>query len=613
MCGIVGYVGPRPTGELLLESLARLEYRGYDSAGLAIAQGGRLAVSKAAGKLDNLRSTLGREIPDGVSGIGHTRWATHGRPTDTNAHPHIDTDGHIAVIHNGIVENHQALRAELEARGHVFRSETDTEVLPHLLADLTSQGLSLREACRTLFDRVEGALALVILSDADPDTLVALRMGNAGGVVVGYGEGEMFIASDMTAILPYTRRVTFLDSMTMAVVTRDGATVLDRDGQPLDVRPEVMPYDPVSAARGGYKHFMLKEIMEQPETLTETLRSYADLRTGDVRLPHVTLDDSDLAQVGRIVVTGMGTSFYAAQIGRLMLEALTGLPAEADNASEFRYRNPVLAPDTLLVSITQSGETADTLAAMELARTRGIRQLTITNTPGSQSTRLADGSILLRCGPEQSVASTKCFTASLLALYLLALRIGEARGHLTRERVQQLVTELEHLPSQVSDALGLHGEIASLARTLHRRHNFLFLGRGVSYPVAMEGALKLKEVSYIHAEGYTAAEMKHGPIALLDENVPVVVIAPRDRLHAKTLGNIEESRARDARVYAVGTVGDAELASRVDAMLPVPPVTELLSPVVTVIPLQLLAYEIALLRGCDIDQPKNLAKSVTVE
>lgn len=614
MCGIVGYIGGRPTIEVLLDGLQRLEYRGYDSAGVAIGRrGAPLAVFRATGKLANLRQTVALEIPRGTSGIGHTRWATHGKPSENNAHPHIDCDAHIAVVHNGIVENHAELRAELVASGHQFKSDTDTEVLPHLVESYMDAGDDLEAAALKLLGRVTGALAMVIMVDSEPERLVAARVGNAGGVVVGVGDGEMYIASDLPAIIPYTRQIIFLESMQLAVLDRTGVVIRDASGTVVPVSPEVVQHDPVSAARGGYKHFMLKEIMEQPAAITDTLRHLVDLDQGTINRDAVPIDDEVLRSIKNVVLIGMGTSLHPGQCGRIMIEALAQVPAYAENASEFRYRNPIVGPDTLVVSISQSGETVDTLAAMEEAKHKGAPQLTICNVEGSQTTRVAGGAIMMRCGPEIGVASTKTLTAAMLCVYVFSLKLAAAVGKLDPAQLREKVRELVHIPLWMSQALESHKDIEKLAHSVFRRDNFLFLGRGISLPVAMEGALKLKEISYIHAEGYPAGEMKHGPIALIDENMPVVALALRDELYRKNLNNIEESRARDARVIAIATVGDDAIRQQAEDVIYVPDVPSLLSPLVSVIPLQLLAYEIAVRRGCDVDQPRNLAKTVTVE
>lgn len=620
MCGIAGYAGTREAGPILIESLQKLEYRGYDSAGIAVMDAeGRIRVAKTAGKLSSLIARLEGAYPAGTTGIGHTRWATHGRPTDDNAHPHLDCHGDVVVIHNGIIENFLPLKRDLLAAGHRFASETDTEVLAHLIEDAQERGATLVDALRAAIVRLQGAHAIVAMARSEPGVIVAARVGNAGGVVVGYGEGEMFVASDLPALLSHTRSVVFLHDREVARVTATGVEYRDAEGQVIERQPQTVPYDPVAAAKGPYKHFMLKEIMEQPECLLDTISGRALFDPPDVSLDDLGVSFERLRDVSRVVLFGMGTSMHAAMIGRAYFERIARLPAEVDNSSEFRYRDPVLDARTLVVSVAQSGETVDTLEAMHEAKRRGALQITVCNVPGAQSTRIADGTVYLRCGPEIAVASTKTLVASVAALYLLACHVGIVRGTVGPERVRELLEPLALLPSLLGEALGREGEIAALAHRVHKAEHVLFLGRGLQYPVAMEGALKLKEVSYIHAEGYPAGEMKHGPIALIDERMPVVAIAVQDSTRDKMLSNIEQVRARDGMVIALATEGDEEVASKADEVVWVPrlrgePVAAgLLLPILTVAPLQLLAYHIALWRGCDVDQPRNLAKTVTVE
>ncbi len=614
MCGIVGYIGSREAAPLLLEGLQRLEYRGYDSAGFAVLDGdGRLQPKKHAGKISNLIAVLEGVYPAGTVGLAHTRWATHGRPSDDNAHPHLDCDGEVAVVHNGIVENYPALRRELLAQGHRFVSETDTEVLAHLIEAHLRDGDDLPAALRRTIERIDGAQAIVALSRNHPDRLVAARVGNAGGVVVGYGANEHFLSSDLPALLPETRRVTFLANGEMVELGRDAVRYWDARGEPIDKEPQVVPLDPVAAAKGPYKHFMLKEIMEQPECVLDTFRGRALFDPPSVELPDLGVPDETLRSVQRVALVAMGTSLHAAMVGRHYIERIAGLPAEVDNASEFRYRDPLLGPETLVLSVAQSGETVDTLEAMHDVQRHGSPQITICNTPGAQSTRVADGTVYTRCGPEIGVASSKTLTASMVALYLLACRIGCVRGNLDDAKLAELVEPLAHLPDLVGRVLQRSPEYEELAHTFRNYHHFLFLGRGLQYPVAMEGALKLKELSYIHAEGYPAGEMKHGPIALIDESMPTVAIAVRDGLREKMRSNIEQVKARDGLVVAVINEGDAGLAAKVDYAIEVPETSPLLLPVLTVLPLQLIAYHIAVWRGCDVDQPRNLAKTVTVE
>ncbi|MEX1254690.1 MAG: glutamine--fructose-6-phosphate transaminase (isomerizing) [Dehalococcoidia bacterium] len=614
MCGIIGYAGLREAAPLLLEGLQRLEYRGYDSAGFAVLDGdGRLHLRKLAGKIGNLNATLEGVYPPGTLGLAHTRWATHGKPSDENAHPHLDCTGDVAVVHNGIVENYLALRDELRAAGHRFHSETDTEVLAHLLETYLAQADDLPSALRRTIGRVHGAHAIVALSRRHPGRLVAARVGNAGGVVVGYGEHERFVASDLPALLPLTRRVAFLGHGELVELSREEVRYWNAGGEAIEKAPQTVPQDPVAAAKGVYKHFMLKEIMEQPECVLDTFRGRVLFDPPRVDLGELEIADETLRSVQRVVLIAMGTSLHAAMVGRHYFEALAGLPAEVDNASEFRYRDALIGPETLVISVAQSGETVDTLEAMHEARERGALQITVCNTPGAQSTRVAGGTFYTRCGPEIGVASTKTLTASMVGLYLLACHIGRLRGRLDEARLAELVAPLAHLPEQMGRVLERAGQIEQLAHRFHRYHHFLFLGRGLQYPVAMEGALKLKEVSYIHAEGYPAGEMKHGPIALIDESMPTLAIAVRDGLREKMLSNIEQVRARDGIVIALINEGDDELASKADEVIEVPETSRLLLPALTVLPLQLLAYHIAVWRGCDVDQPRNLAKTVTVE
>ena len=613
MCGIVGYVGPRTAAELILSGLQRLEYRGYDSAGLAVIEDGRIAVRRDVGKLVNLQRLVSAQPVNGHIGVGHTRWATHGRPSARNSHPHASMDGDVVVVHNGIVENFQALRAELEAEGVRFASDTDTEVIVHLISRYVHAGHDLAEATRRAVARLEGAHAIVALRAAEPDRLVAVRIGNAGGVTLGVGQGEMFVASDIPAILEHTRRMVFLENRQMAVVGAGGYEVRTLAGDRVNPATHVIPWDPVGAAKGAYRHFMQKEIFEQPLALTHTLRGRVDFETGSVRLPELALTPEEARALRRLVIVACGTSAYAGQVGKFMIERLARLPVEVDYASEFRYRDPILDGDSAVLAITQSGETVDTLAAMEQARALGARLWSIVNVIGSQAMRAADGYIAMHAGPEIGVASTKAFTASLVDLYLLGVYLGELRGALAPEARRRYVDDLARLPDLLGRALERDGDVEALAATLAGYTHFLYLGRGINYPVALEGALKLKEISYIHAEGYPAGEMKHGPIALIDEDMPVLAIAIRDGVYEKMLSQIEQAKARGATVIAVATEGDEAIRAKADHVLYVPEAPPLLTPVVTVAPLQLLAYHVAVRRGCDADQPRNLAKSVTVE
>jgi glutamine---fructose-6-phosphate transaminase (isomerizing) len=613
MCGIIGYVGEREAAPLLLDGLARLEYRGYDSVGIAVlGADGEISVHKRVGKLEGLSSTLSDAPPSGQQGIGHTRWATHGKPSDINAHPHIDCTGDVVVIHNGIVENYQELKEQLLGGGHKFNSETDTEVIAHLVEDRLREGKNVCAALEETLTRLAGAHAILVMSRSEPGTIVAARAGNAGGVVVGYGHGENYLASDLPALLPHTRRIVFLENGDVACVTASRVTYRNR-GRGVERAPQQIAYDPVSAAKGSFKHFMQKEIAEQPEAILNTLRGRALFSESRVELEDIHIDSRQLRELKRVVLVGMGTSLHAAMIGRHYVERIAGIPAEVDNASEMRYREPIIGPETLFVSLSQSGETVDTLAAMEMAREKGCRQVTICNVVGSQATRLADGTVYTRCGPEIGVASTKTYVAAISALYLLACYLGQERGLIDRERMGGLLAPLTRLPYLAGEVVHRSSEYERLAQKFYRYENFLFLGRGIQYPVAMEGALKLKEVSYIHAEGYPAGEMKHGPIALIDRDMPVVALVQQDGLREKMMSNIEQVKAREGIVISVAAEGDEETAGKSDHVLYVPRVSDLIAPVVTSIPLQMLAYHIAVRRGCDVDQPRNLAKTVTVE
>ena len=613
MCGIVGYIGPREATPIIVEGLGRLEYRGYDSAGLAVIQDGRIEVRRDVGKLANLEKMLAESPVRGNIGLGHTRWATHGAPSPRNAHPHVDCRGEVVVIHNGIVENFLPLRRELTAEGHVFTSETDTETIPHLVEKYLAEGEDLEEAVRRALGRIKGAHAVVVLSSRQPDRIVAARLGNAGGVVVGVGQGEMFVASDMPAILEYTRQMIFLEDGQMAVITQEGASFTTLDGQSVAKEVYAVPWDPVSAAKGEYKHFMQKEIYEQARSITDTIRGRVDFEAGQVRLDEVNISPEEAQAIERMFIVACGTSAYAGLVGKFIIEALAKIPVEVDYGSEFRYRDPLINERTLVLAITQSGETVDTLAAMEEARSKGARLLSIVNVIGSQAARISEGVIYMQAGPEIGVASTKAFTASLVDQYLLALHLGRLRGLIDAARMKELVEDLAELPNLVGRVLGDSNDYDALAAEYFKRENFLYLGRGINYPVALEGALKLKEISYIHAEGYPAGEMKHGPIALIDERMPVVAIAVRDSVYEKMVSQIEQVKARGGVVIALATEGDQAIAEKADHVIYVPPTSPLLSPVVNVVPLQLFAYFMAVRRGCDVDQPRNLAKSVTVE
>jgi glucosamine--fructose-6-phosphate aminotransferase (isomerizing) len=613
MCGIVGYVGPRAATPIILEGLRRLEYRGYDSAGLAVVEDGKIAVRRDAGKLNALDDLLAQHPVHGHIGIGHTRWATHGRPSQRNAHPHTDCSGEIVVIHNGIVENFLPLRDELQELGHVFRSDTDTEVVVHLVEQYMNEGSDLETAARRALGRIKGAHGIGLLCSQEPDRLVVARIGNAGGVVIGVGQGEMFVASDMPAILEHTRDMIFLEDRQMAVVTADGARCSTLAGAPLQPAITTVSWDPVSAAKGEHKHFMQKEILEQGRSITDTIRGRVDFETGEVHLKDLNIDVEAARAFNKMVIVACGTSAYSGLVGKFMIEELARMPVEVDYGSEFRYRNPVIDERTLVLAITQSGETVDTLAAMEEARARGAWLVSIVNVIGSQAARVSDGVIYMQAGPEIGVASTKAFTASLVDQYLLGLYLGRARGTLSSAQLLELASDLVELPALVGQVLANGVDYHRLAELFFKRQNFLYLGRGINYPIALEGALKLKEISYIHAEGYPAGEMKHGPIALVDESMPTVAIAVRDRVYEKMVSQIEQVKSRGGTVLAVATEGDESIADKADHVLHIPPASELLTPVLAVLPLQLLAYHLAVRRGCDVDQPRNLAKSVTVE
>jgi glucosamine--fructose-6-phosphate aminotransferase (isomerizing) len=613
MCGIVGYVGARDAAPIILEGLRRLEYRGYDSAGLAILQEGRIQVRRDAGKLERLAALLAAAPIHGPVGIGHTRWATHGEPNARNAHPHMGASGEVVLVHNGIVENFQELRQELTAEGVRFNSDTDSEVIVHLVERYLAAGHDLAEAARRSIAHLRGAHGIVLLSSREPDRIVAARVGNAGGVVIGSGEGESFVASDPPAILEHTRRMAFLEPGQIAVITSRGFEVMTLDGTPVSVEIQQVPWDPVSAEKGEYKHFMLKEIFEQVRSLTDTIAGRVDFEAGRILLPNLNLTPDLARRINRIVITACGTAAHAGMVGKMLIERIARVPVEVDIASEFRYREPLVDHDSVVLAISQSGETADTLAAMAEARRRGATIWSIVNALGSQAMRLADGWIGMQVGPEIGVASTKAFTAPLVDLYLLAILLGDLRGSLEEQDRRRLISALRLLPHLAGQCLDRASAVKPVARALKDAVHCLYLGRGINMPIAYEGALKLKEISYIHAEAYPGGEMKHGPIALVDREMPVVAIAVRDPWYEKMVSQIEQVKARGGTVVAVATDGDQNLPGLVDHVLWVPETPWMLSPVTTVIPLQLLAYEIAVLRGADVDQPRNLAKSVTVE
>jgi len=613
MCGIVGYIGPKDPVYVLVEGLRRLEYRGYDSAGVAIVdEHGELSIRRAPGKLRDLEKVIAREPLDGQFGLGHTRWATHGRPSEENAHPHRDCTGRLVVIHNGIIENYLELKRELEEQGHKFVTETDTEIVAHAIEqEMKVRSCDLSTAFRAVLPRLRGIYALVALSADEPERLVAARLGPP--LVVGIGQDEYFVASDIPAILMHTKDMVFMEDGEIVELRPDGAHFTSLDGEPIEKEITVIPWDPIMAEKGGYKHFMLKEIHEQPRAVRDTLLGRVSLESAQIIMEEMHLSDEDLRNADRIAIVACGTSWHAGLVGKFLIERLAKVPVEVDYASEFRYRSPLVNEKTLPVYISQSGETADTLAALREAKAKGAKTLGICNVQGAMMTREACGTIYTHAGPEIGVASTKAFTSQLVAITLLALKLGQVRGTLSDAEMMEIVRYLYHLPAQMEQFLHDDTAIAEMAKEFQHADDFLYLGRGVNYPIALEGALKLKEISYIHAEGYPAGEMKHGPIALIDESLPVVAIAPRDSVYEKMLSNIEEVKARSGVVIAVTDSQDDDLAARADSVIRVPATHELLSPLIMVLPLQLLAYHIALLRGCDVDQPRNLAKSVTVE
>ncbi len=622
MCGIVGYVGPKSVVPVIIEGLRKLEYRGYDSAGIAVGKAGdlKLSVRRASGKLRNIEEVLREKPLDGTYGIGHTRWATHGRPTEENAHPHRDCTGSIVVVHNGIVENYLDLKRELIALGHKFVTETDTEIIAHLLEEeRKQQPAPLEEIVRRAVKRLTGAFALGVLSAEEPDKIVVARMGPP--VVIGVGEGEAFVASDVPGILHHTRNIYFLADGDMAILTPAGVTLTDFNGTPIARELQRITWDPIQAEKGGFKHFMLKEIWEQPRAIRDTTLGRVSLETGAVYLGEMKLTDDDLRAATSIQIAACGTSWHAGLAGKYMIERLARIPVDVDYASEYRYRDPIADPRALGLLITQSGETADTLAAQRELKALGSPTVAICNVVGAMVAREAHGAIYTHAGPEIGVASTKAFTAQLTALFLLALKLGQLRGVLTQAQSLELIEALGRIPAKIEEALNqTSAQCEQLARDFANARDFLYLGRGIHFPIALEGALKLKEISYIHAEGYPAGEMKHGPNALIDESLPVVVIATRDEAdpgsklrYEKTLSNIQEVTARAGRVIAIATEGDSTISQLVEHAIFVPHTPELLSPLIEIVPLQLLAYHIAVRRGCDVDQPRNLAKSVTVE
>jgi glucosamine--fructose-6-phosphate aminotransferase (isomerizing) len=622
MCGIVGYIGPKAVVPVIIEGLRRLEYRGYDSAGIAVAGGpDGMQLRRAPGKLRNLEAVIEKSPIHGSFGIGHTRWATHGRPTEENAHPHRDCTGSLVVVHNGIVENYLALKKQLTDAGHTFVTETDTEIIAHLIEQEIKQAprILLEEAVRRAVKHLTGAFAIGVLSADQPNKLVAARMGPPA--VIGIGEGEYFLASDVPGILHHTRNIHFLADGEVAIITPSGVTLTDFQGEPIPLKTQRITWDPIMAEKAGYKHFMLKEVNEQPRAIRDTTLGRISLTTGKVHLAEMQVTEADFRNASQITIAACGTSWHAGLAGKFMIERLARLPVEVDYASEYRYRDPIADPRAIGLLITQSGETADTLAAQAEMIAKGSKTLAICNVVGAAITRKAQGTITTNAGPEIGVASTKAFTAQLTALFVLALHIAQVRGTITEAESLHLVDELSKLPGKLEDVLrSVDDQCFQLAKVFHTANDFLFLGRGIHYPIALEGALKLKEISYIHAEGYPAGEMKHGPNALIDETLPVVCIATKDPddpssvlKYEKTLSNIQEVTARSGRVIAIAIEGDEEIKQLVEHTIQIPQAPELLLPVLEVVPLQLLAYHIAVRRGCDVDQPRNLAKSVTVE
>jgi len=613
MCGIIGYIGSKPVVPVLLEGLRRMEYRGYDSAGVAVVSPEGIALRRSAGKLANLENAIRTQPVDGLYGVGHTRWATHGRPTEENAHPHRDCTGRIVVVHNGIIENYLELKEELQAQGHEFKTETDTEIVAHLV-EREMQADGLENAVRRALKLMRGMFALVLVSVDDPEKIVAVR--NGPPIVVGLGQDEFFVASDIPAILAHTRDVVFLGDEEMAVITRSGVSFTDFSGRAVSKTTQRVLWDPIAAEKGGHKHFMLKEIYEQPAAARDTILGRVSLDQGHVFLEEVNISDSTFRALEKVTIVACGTSWHAGLVGKYLIEALAQVPVEVDYGSEYRYRNPIVANRELAIAITQSGETADTLAALREARRKGASTIAICNVVGSMATREAEGTVYTHAGPEIGVASTKAFTSQLVALQLLALYLAQVRGTLSSSEIRRHIEELLQMPHLLEQALKASAATAKVAERFYSRSDFLFLGRGINYPIALEGALKLKEISYIHAEGYPAGEMKHGPIALIDEQMPVVALAPADHVFEKMIGNVQEAKARGGSVIAITTAGDSKMTAMLDTrdvMLPMPATTPLLTPIVMTVPLQLLAYHIAVRRGCDVDQPRNLAKSVTVE
>jgi len=613
MCGIVGYIGPRQAVPIILDGLKKLEYRGYDSAGVAAINGNQIEVRREAGKLSQLVDLVNKSPLGGAPGIGHTRWATHGAPSARNAHPHISNTGKMVVVHNGIVENFLELKDELTSEGTVFNSDTDTETIVHLAENYKSTGISFEDAARQTFQKIEGANVVLLMNTDEPDKIIAARIGNAGGVVLGLGENENYLASDIPAILEHTRKVIFLESRQMAVVTRDGIRVESLDGGEIKPEIHIISFDSVSAEKGEYRHFMQKEIHEQVRALTDTLAGRVDFKEGRIRLPELKLTPELARRIQRIYITACGTAAYAGMVGKYLIEKIARIPVEVVIGSEFRYSDPIVDENTVVLAISQSGETADTLAAMEEGRRKGGIVWSIVNAIGSQAMRVADGYIAMQTGPEIGVASTKAFTAPLVDQYMLAILLADMRGVIDEKTRRELVADLRLVPDLAGRVMDTEAEVEKVAHALRDIEGCLYLGRGINMPIAYEGALKLKEISYIHAEGYPAGEMKHGPIALIDEEMPVLCLTPKDPWHEKMISQIQQAKARGGMVIAVATEGDELVRGMADHVLWIPETPWMLSPIITVLPLQMLAYHIATIRGLDVDQPRNLAKSVTVE
>ena len=614
MCGIIGYIGSKPVVPVLIEGLRRMEYRGYDSAGVAVVSPEGISLRRSAGKLANLEQAIRIDPVEGLYGVGHTRWATHGRPTEENAHPHRDCTGHIVVVHNGIIENYLELKKELQSQGHEFKTETDTEIVAHLVErEMRDDGLE--NAVRRALAYMRGMFAIVLVSVEDPEKIVAVR--NGPPIVIGLGKDEFFVASDIPAILAHTRDVVFLGDEEMAVITRSGVQFTDYQGRAVSKTTQRVLWDPIAAEKGGHKHFMLKEMFEQPTAARDTILGRVSLDRGEIFLEDLNVSRETFQALQKVTIIACGTSWHAALVGKYLIEALAQVPVEVDYGSEYRYRNPIVAANELAIVITQSGETADTLAALREAKRKGAHSLAICNVVGSMATREAEGTLYTHAGPEIGVASTKAFTSQLVALQLLALYMGQVRATLTPTQIRNHIEELLQMPQTLEHAIKASAVMEKVAERFYNRSDFLYLGRGINYPIALEGALKLKEISYIHAEGYPAGEMKHGPIALIDEQMPVVAIAPNDHVFEKMIGNVQEAKARGGSVIALTTEGDSRMAAVLDpqndVFVPLPATTALLTPLVMTVPLQLLAYHIAVRRGCDVDQPRNLAKSVTVE